>query len=130
MTRNMIGCLGPVHKYPYACENVEFSIGSGLAYRPDVEDVFGHQKHRFFSEMVPRVEIGPALRSTRVGGRKRRVSNTMSLRYATVFLSFQRFHLESDSKLLRSKTATSGRVFFCFFFCFGKGGGRKRCQDI
>ena len=51
-----------------------------------------------------------------MGGRKRRV-----LRYDTVFLSFQRFHLESDSKLLRSKTATSGRVFlFCFvsFFFF------------
>jgi len=63
------------------------------------------------------VEIGPALRS-RVGGRKRRVSNTISLRYDTVFLLFQRFYLESDSKLLRSKRLRAD-AFFCFvLFCF------------
>ena len=84
----------------------------------------------FFLETVPRVEIGPALRS-RVGGRKRTISNTISLRYATIFLSFQRFHLESDSELSRSKTATSGRVCFVLFgLVFGGGEwGRKRCQD-
>ena len=72
----MIGCSGPVHKYPDTSIRI-FGSGEAFCTELDVEDVFGHQKRRCFRNGAQSGDC-PAPRS-RVGGRKRRVSSTISV---------------------------------------------------
>ena len=126
MTRNMIGCLGPVHNYPYTCENVEFSIGSGLAYRPDVEDVSATRNIGLFRNGA---QGGDWAGSSFTYACER--TKTEGFEYDVFKVCYCIFIVSAFSprkrfKAIKVKNGYERTPFFCFVLFWGGGVGEKK----